>query len=95
MVRRVESVMSAATPDPCAFCRVGSCGVHHVLRVVPHTHPGMDEEAMVEVGCCDQLEHAVRTGFMRRDPERVGALYMQSRRVQYTVHWCPFCGARR
>lgn len=80
--------MSSPLREACAFCRVGSCAVHGVFRIVPHTHPAIDDDAMVEVGCCDQLEEALRAGFIKRRLSD-GRLYLQSTR--YLVLYCPFC----
>jgi hypothetical protein len=86
-----------SAPEPCVFCRVGSCSVHHVLRIVPHTHPGARDDEMVEVGCCDQFEDAVRAGLIRRlglvTTESPGPLFLQLRSTRYQVRYCPFCGS--
>lgn len=78
--------------EACAFCRVGSCGIHHVLRVVPHTHPdGADDEKMVPVGCCDFLESAVAGFAVKRG--RHGTLLLANKQGSWVMTFCPFCRA--
>lgn len=82
--------------EQCVFCRVGSCGIHHVLRLVPSTAPeGVPDEQMLEIGCCDELELALRVRFIRRDPGAPGRLCIPSRGIDWPVRVCPFCGGSK
>jgi len=82
--------------EPCCFCRVGSCGIHHVHRLVSpdgHNPLSADDESMAEVGCCEEMESAVRCGVIKRDGWRLYLVSLGRRSQRWTVRRCPFCMA--
>lgn len=80
--------------EACAFCRVGSCGVHALRRIVRDRRSMPADHEMPPIGCCDKMESAVSLGLIRPDVERTGALAIASRMGAIPITWCPFCRSR-
>jgi len=77
--------------EACAFCRVGSCAIHHVHRLVSYGRGpkvGPLDEDMAPVGCCDGMQAAVELGVMRMHRRQ---LVLVAKGRHWTVKRCPFC----